>query len=154
MTRREYSRKMLSPVIGYLCRIVRRSTLSMILVSIFLTLFCTFHLVFTSRFHNLPMKQIDLNTYDWSFRCRNCSLMGKATVPGDIYMDLFRERLIPEPLYGNNDQQLRWVAENDWIYETTFRLDRIWKEVDDYRMYKAVVLSIEGLDTISIVYLN
>lgn len=80
------------------------------------------------------MKQIDLNTYDWSFRCRNCSLMGKATVPGDIYMDLFRERLIPEPLYGNNDQQLRWVTENDWIYETTFRLDRIWKEVDDYRM--------------------
>uniref|UniRef100_A0A0M3IL90 beta-mannosidase n=1 Tax=Ascaris lumbricoides TaxID=6252 RepID=A0A0M3IL90_ASCLU len=120
----------------------------MILVSIFLTLFCTFHLVFTSRFHNLPMKQIDLNTYDWSFRCRNCSLMGKATIPGDIYMDLFRERLIPEPLYGNNDQQLRWVTENDWIYETTFRLDRIWKE------YKAVVLSIEGLDTISIVYLN
>uniref|UniRef100_A0A914RSX5 Beta-mannosidase-like galactose-binding domain-containing protein n=1 Tax=Parascaris equorum TaxID=6256 RepID=A0A914RSX5_PAREQ len=55
--------------------------------------------------------------------------MGKATVPGDIYTDLFRQRLIPEPLYGNNDQQLRWVAENDWIYETTFRLDPVWKEV-------------------------
>ncbi|KHN80300.1 putative beta-mannosidase [Toxocara canis] len=104
--------------------------------------------VYTYRNENSTNAHLDLSANSWMFRSRNGSISGKAMVPGDIFTDLFRSRLIPEPLSSNNDQRLRWVAVTEWIYETTFHLDKTWAK------YKCIVLNIQGLDTVAIVYLN
>ena len=73
---------------------------------------------------------IDLSQERWTFRSRDGSLRGTAIVPGDIYQDLFNSGIIPEPLFGNNDQELRWIAATDWIYECSFTIPRDWKKVN------------------------
>ena len=37
-----------------------------------------------------------------------------ASVPGDIYADLERAKVIKVPLYRYNDQLTRWIAYDNW----------------------------------------
>lgn len=43
-----------------------------------------------------------------------------AQVPGCIHTDLMRLNFIPDPFYGTNEDSVRWVADSDWRYRTTF----------------------------------
>ena len=43
-----------------------------------------------------------------------------ALVPGNIYLDLYRNGIIDEPYYRNHDTDYRWVAYESWIYESFF----------------------------------
>jgi hypothetical protein len=49
-------------------------------------------------------------------------LKGRAQVPGDIYQDLYRLELIPDPLTNDNDVELRWVATHNWTYSTQYSI--------------------------------
>lgn len=70
-----------------------------------------------------------------------------AQVPGDVHLDYFRAGLIPEPFFGTNHDQLRWMEEMDWWYRTD-----ITPPVPGpgQRLH----LLFEGLDAFATVHLN
>ena len=43
-----------------------------------------------------------------------------AKVPGNNFSDLLNNGFIPDPFYGTNEDSVQWVAEKEWIYQTTF----------------------------------
>lgn len=72
----------------------------------------------------------------------------KAVVPGTVHTDLLNNNLIPEPFYSDNENQLQWIGDSDWIYKTTFNLPK------DFNQTKKIELVFEGLDTASKVFFN
>ncbi|MCX6151259.1 MAG: hypothetical protein NTX22_12085 [Ignavibacteriales bacterium] len=72
----------------------------------------------------------------------------KATVPGTIHTDLLTNKLIPEPFYSDNETQLQWIGETDWIYKTIFDLPK------EFDITKSVRLVFDGLDTVATIKLN
>ena len=71
-----------------------------------------------------------------------------ANVPGDIYADLLREGKIPDPFYRNNEEQLQWIGETDWLYSREFTIDNSLFEHD------LIMLCCDGLDTFAKITLN
>src|SRR6185437_13324093 len=43
-----------------------------------------------------------------------------AQVPGDVHLDLLRNKLIPDPFYRDNEKKLQWIENKDWEYSTAF----------------------------------
>ncbi|MCU0387764.1 MAG: hypothetical protein MUE71_04055, partial [Chitinophagaceae bacterium] len=71
-----------------------------------------------------------------------------ATVPGTVHTDLMAAGIIPDPFFGDNEKDLQWIGQKDWIYKTTFIADKaILKK-------KITELVFDGLDTYAEVYLN
>ncbi len=54
---------------------------------------------------------------DWQFAFND--KWYPATVPGFIHTDLMANNLISDPYYGTNEDSVRWVGENRWVYRTT-----------------------------------
>ncbi len=71
-----------------------------------------------------------------------------ATVPGNVYTDLLAEHIIPDPFFGTNEDSVKWVAEQAWMYRTMFDLK------SDQLDCEQVELVFEGLDTYTEVFLN
>jgi beta-mannosidase len=71
-----------------------------------------------------------------------------AHVPGVVQTDLFKDGLIPDPFYQDNDTRLQWTGLTDWEYRTTFQADAATLAHDH------VDLVFEGLDTYADVYVN
>ncbi len=71
-----------------------------------------------------------------------------ATVPGTIHQDLLAHDKLPDPFYGQNEALVQWVEEADWAYRTTFCV------TEEQLARDAAVLTFEGLDTYSDIYLN
>jgi beta-mannosidase len=71
-----------------------------------------------------------------------------AHVPGVVQTDLFKDGLIPDPFYQDNDTRLQWIGLTDWEYRTTFQADAATLAHDH------VDLVFEGLDTYADVYVN
>ena len=69
------------------------------------------------------------------------------TVPGDVHTPLIEAGLIPEPLYGLNSEECRWVEDNEFWCERRFTL----KEQD---IRNVMELTFHGLDLTADVYLN
>lgn len=61
---------------------------------------------------NFP--DLNLKIYD------RADLEFPATVPGGIYSDLYKAKLVPENLFGFNDVQNRWVAYQNVDYVKHF----------------------------------
>ncbi|KAF4652456.1 hypothetical protein FOL47_011079 [Perkinsus chesapeaki] len=76
----------------------------------------------------------------------------KASVPGQVHLDLMRVGLIPDPYYGFNDRTLRYVAESAWLYEAYFRLPK--GACDAQMISSPITLIFLGLDTFAEVELN
>src|SRR5260221_14778421 len=76
----------------------------------------------------LPSTAVDLHS-GWRFRALNDSIHAgveqshDAEVPGVVQMDLLRNKLIPEPLYPDNEKSLQRVGLTDWEYQTEFDVD-------------------------------
>ncbi|XGW16324.1 hypothetical protein V3C99_001632 [Haemonchus contortus] len=107
---------------------------------LFLLFFHT--LVCTSAF-----KVIDLGG-QWDYYSTNKSIRGHGLVPGDIYSDLYRSKVITEPLFGDNHLKLAWIGAENWTYSRTFTVD------PSLLKYRTVLLLLKGVDTISTVTLN
>ena len=67
------------------------------------------------------MRVLPLALAAWSFRdATRRSPWRAAVVPGCVHRDLLRHRLIPDPFWGTNELDLRWIEERDWEYRAAF----------------------------------
>lgn len=87
-------------------------------------------------------------TNGWQFRELNKNNFYPATVPGSVFMDLFQNKLIENPIEGVRENDLQWINEKNWEYRTTFTCSK--KQLRE----KFQELVFEGLDTYAEVYLN
>jgi beta-mannosidase len=71
-----------------------------------------------------------------------------ATVPGCVHTDLLAAGEIPDPFYGDNELQVLWVGEADWLYRRTFTVP------ERLLTHEHVLLRCGGLDTLATVTLN
>ena len=71
-----------------------------------------------------------------------------AEVPGCVHTDLMAVNAIPDPFYRDNELQVMWVGETDWVYRRAFDVD------ESLLTQETVLLHCAGLDTLSTVWLN
>lgn len=85
---------------------------------------------------------------NWTFKQVKDTTWLAAEVPGEVHMDLFRNKIIEAPFVGNNELDLQWISKEDWEYKTTFSV------TDKMQSKKHLELNFKGLDTYASVYLN
>lgn len=90
----------------------------------------------------------NLSDENWTFNKQNETKKYKATIPGTVHSDLFENQLIPDPFFGNNEKELQWIENENWVYESTFSLSE--KEISN----ENIELEFDGLDTYATVYIN
>jgi beta-mannosidase len=84
----------------------------------------------------------------WKFQQEATGEWYPAEVPGCVHTDLMRNKLIPDPFVGTNEQSLQWIGEKNWIYETTFDVPA------EVLKKETVEIVFHGLDTYADVTLN
>ncbi|MFW5987979.1 MAG: glycoside hydrolase family 2 protein [bacterium] len=72
----------------------------------------------------------------------------KATVPGDVHIDLLREGMINEPLEGLNSFESEWIESKSWWYMKKFQTSENWLSAEK------IELEMNGLDAMADVVLN
>ena len=93
------------------------------------------------------VSEIFLNS-NWQFRKAGDTAWLPATVPGTIHTDLFANKKIPDPFWGNNEKDLQWIEDADWEYQTFFSVDeKVFNQPQ-------IELEFEGLDTYAKIFLN
>ena len=90
---------------------------------------------------------IELNG-TWEFYHNETKQWYSATVPGVIHTDLLNNKLIENPYWENNEQQLQWIENIDWKYRKTFEVSSAQLQDDN------IEIVFEGLDTYADVKLN
>lgn len=90
----------------------------------------------------------NLSSENWTFNKQNEAKKYKATIPGTVHTDLFQNKIIPDPFYGDNEKKLQWIENENWEYETHFTLSE--SELKNQN----IDLEFEGLDTYATVFLN
>ena len=93
-------------------------------------------------------KERNLSTEKWTFRKVSDANWLPAKVPGTVHTDLLANKVIPDPFFGTNENQLQWIENEDWQYQTTFNLTK------EELKHQNAVLQFDGLDTFAEVYLN
>jgi beta-mannosidase len=93
------------------------------------------------------MRTLSLNG-KWSLERPGRHKKYSAAVPGDVYGDLLRNKAIPDPYFRDNELDLQWIGETDWIYSRTFNLSKKVLEHD------RVLLRCDGLDTLASITIN
>ncbi|MGZ9809012.1 beta-mannosidase [Pseudoroseicyclus sp. H15] len=76
---------------------------------------------------------------DWVLEEAGGDISCPLLVPGDAISALADAELIPEPYWGRNEYDLRWIAERDWVARRSFTLE------DD----SPAELVLEELDTLA-----
>lgn len=94
---------------------------------------------------NSTLMYLDKN---WKFSRAGTDRWYSADVPGTVHTDLMKNNLIPDPFVGFNEDSVQWVEDEDWVYKTSFRINR---GDMDYNRHELVF---KGLDTYADVYLN
>ncbi len=90
----------------------------------------------------------NLSDENWTFNKQSDSKKYKATIPGTVHTDLFQSKVIPDPFFGANENQLKWIENENWEYETYFSLTEA-----EFKNQN-IDLEFDGLDTYATVYLN
>lgn len=85
---------------------------------------------------------------DWKFRQKTSSDWHSASVPGNVFKDLQKAKLIEDPFYSDNEKKLQWIEREDWEYQCDFDCDSVTFS------RKHIDLCFDGLDTYARVYLN
>lgn len=89
-----------------------------------------------------------LSEEKWEFSQSGQNQWYSAKIPSVVHLDLYENKLIPEPFYSDNEKQLQWIEEKDWIYSTTFTVSK--EELGNQN----IELIFDGLDTYAEVFLN
>ena len=99
-------------------------------------------LVLFSCSNDIQIKEIN----NWSVKHNNDYI--PATVPGNIFIDLLSNKIIPDPFMLNNEDSVQWVHEKIWEYSSFFNVSNKILKQDEQ------ILQLKGLDTYATVYLN
>src|SRR5690606_25752499 len=84
----------------------------------------------------------------WEFSQSGQNQWYWAKIPSVVHLDLYENKLIPDPFYSDNEKHLQWIEEKDWIYSTTFTVSK--EELDSQN----IELVFDGLDTFAEAFLN
>ncbi|WP_298139308.1 glycoside hydrolase family 2 protein [Flavobacterium sp.] len=90
----------------------------------------------------------NLSSENWSFKKISESKWLPAKVPGTVHTDLYNNKIIPNPFFGNNEKELQWIENDTWEYQTSFKISK--KELNNQN----IIFQFEGLDTYADVFLN
>lgn len=85
---------------------------------------------------------------NWEMKDRSWDEFIPASVPGDLYTDLFNSGKIEDPYYRDNELAALRLAENEYEYVTAFAADT------DMLSCERILLRFEGIDTLADVFLN
>lgn len=105
-----------------------------------LTLFLSIH-VFSQESRMMLNK-------GWEFRHAVDTDCYPATVPGCVHLDQLANKIIPDPFFRENEKDLQWIEEQDWVYKTQFEI------TDNQLLSSDIELVFEGLDTYATLILN
>ncbi len=84
----------------------------------------------------------------WNLKQDSKSINIATQIPGSVFEALIENDIIEDPFYGENEHEVSWVYDSDWIYETHFDIDPRFLE------HSRILLRFHGIDTLSEVYLN
>ena len=96
---------------------------------------------------NRTLCAMELNE-NWKFRQVGKSDWYPSEVPGCVQTDLLNNKMIDDPFYRNNEQNVQWIDKENWDYKLEFDLN------SDFFSKNHIELLCEGLDTYATVYLN
>lgn len=89
-----------------------------------------------------------LDKETWTFQETGSGVSFPTKVPGNIFLDLQKNKCIPNPFLNNNEQIVQWVNKSSWTYTCNFQVSN-----EDYKR-TAPSLVFKGLDTYARIYLN
>jgi beta-mannosidase len=72
----------------------------------------------------------------------------KATVPGQVHLDLLKAGIIKEPYHGYNQRDQQWIANDEWRYSRDVNINRTLMKFD------YLWLQCDGIDTASTITFN
>ncbi|HKI45927.1 MAG TPA: glycoside hydrolase family 2 protein [Balneolales bacterium] len=84
----------------------------------------------------------------WVLHEENSADKLPAVVPGTNYGDLLRHGRLPDPSFRENNDEVQWVADKNWVYERDFDVSQ------DLLANDNVQLVCHGLDTLSTIWIN
>ncbi|NGM67943.1 glycoside hydrolase family 2 protein [Natronolimnobius sp. AArcel1] len=92
-------------------------------------------------------------TGTWQFRAADADIAEatewvRATVPGDVYTDLFDAGIISDPYDGDNELTHQWVGKTDWVYQRTFDVG------ESLLTHDRLELECLGIDTVAEIAVN
>ena len=105
-------------------------------------------LFFIQIFSNAQFSERNLSSEKWQFKNSKENKWLTASVPGTVHLDLMNNKLIPDPYKNENEKKVQWVENEDWDYQTVFKISA--KELENQN----ADLVFHGLDTFSEIYLN
>lgn len=111
------------------------SLLSLLLLSVYCFIFS----------HTVTI--VSLTGNDWRIS-NNQSLSAQGQIPGTIHTILFAAKLIPDPYFGYNDVNLRYLVYNSWTFSKTFSL------TDDFLSLTQFTIHFDQIDTVANITLN
>jgi beta-mannosidase len=96
----------------------------------------------------LPVRSqaIDL-AGQWALAQVDGGMAAPFRVPGDVHSALHESGLIPDPYFGRNEYDLRWIVDRDWTITRDFDLPAD-------ALLRGWVLELDRLDTVAEVRLN
>jgi beta-mannosidase len=93
------------------------------------------------------MNQINLEG-KWLFTKKGDRKFLSAIVPGCVHTDLLTAKKIPDPFFRDNEKELQWIGQSDWLYSRTFKVSA------KFLKSKRILLRCEGLDTLATIKIN
>jgi beta-mannosidase len=69
-------------------------------------------------------------------------------IPGDVHSALLAAKLIPDPYFGRNEDEVQWVGKKEWLVERSFDVP------DGLLARKSVCLRLEHVDTFCTLSIN
>lgn len=108
---------------------------------IFLTVLSS-HILFSQK------TERSLSSENWKFKNAKENNWQTATIPGNIHLDLLKNKKILDPYLDENEKKVQWIENENWDYETQFTISK------DEIVRENILLKFEGLDTFAEVFLN
>lgn len=93
------------------------------------------------------VQTVSLNN-GWQFAKQGTDKWFDAEVPGSVQRDLVRLGELPDPFYGTNEKKVQQPENENWDFRKTFTV------TDSQLKYDDAIISFEGLDTHTDVFLN
>lgn len=103
--------------------------------------------LFIVIFSKSQTQHIPINT-GWTFYCDSIEKPLSASVPGNCYLDLMDNEIIPDVYFGDNADKYQWPGEMEFVYTMNFTFD---EKINDKTN---IDLIFYGLDTYASIYLN